>query len=168
MTELEITPGYPNDFGQFPETTGIQTLKIIKPNYNCYQHFADVVNLSDFIANFTEVRIISITAPIVTLPINLCTLQKLVLLDLSGCYNILSIPSEVLAMPSLNIKIGTVISPASQVIGIKIPLMFFQMRFRSFLFIKNLSETLLMKMNVAKLFSLMTSRQKSSDLFLWE
>ena len=48
-------------------------------------------------------------------------MKKLELLDLTGCYTILKIPSEILAMPNLKIKIGNVISPASEVVFIKIP-----------------------------------------------
>ena len=64
---------------------------------------------------------ITIRACIEILPNSLCNLKKLLLLDLSGCYNILSIPAEVLAMPHLKIKIGNVITSASEVVVIKVP-----------------------------------------------
>ena len=65
-----------------------------------YRHHRDeniffVVTIPDTIANLTEVESIAITAKVETLPISLCQLKKLELLDLSGCYNILSIPSEI-------------------------------------------------------------------------
>ena len=102
----------------------IKTLIIVQEKYHGYHRCLDinaVLRIPDTIGNLTELESISITAWIETLPNSLCTLQKLRILDLSGCYNILSIPSEVLAMPTLKIKIGHVISPASAVLVITVP-----------------------------------------------
>ena len=102
----------------------IKSLFLVQEDYKGHHHYRhnySAVKIPNTIANLTAVETISITANIETLPNSLCRLKKLQLLDLTGCYNILSIPSEVLAMPNLKIKIGEVISPASEVAVIPIP-----------------------------------------------
>ena len=102
----------------------IKQLIIEQKDYYCYQRcrsVSSVVTIPDTITNLREVERITISALVETLPKSLCNLKKLELLDLTGCYNILSIPPEILAMSNLTIKIGTVISPASEVVVIKIP-----------------------------------------------
>ena len=79
------------------------------------------LTIPDTIPNLTELESLSIRAFVETLPKSLCNLKKLEFLDLTGCYTILTIPSEILAMPNLKIKVGDVISPASEVVVIKIP-----------------------------------------------
>ena len=86
---------------------GITSLTIVQQYYDGYKQtratFA-VVLIPHTITNLTDQESISIRALIYSLPNSLSSLKKLELLDLSGCYNILSIPSEVLAMSNLNIK----------------------------------------------------------------
>ena len=105
-------------------TTRIKSLMIVQPSYSyygCYEQENMLLTIPDTIINLTDLEAITITAFVKTLPRCLSQLPKLQLLDLSGCYNILSIPAEVLAMPNLKIKIGEVITPASEVVIIKIP-----------------------------------------------
>ena len=105
-------------------TTDIKNVIIVQKNYRAYKRYINsrsLVTIPDTITNLTEVEQISITAKVETLPKCLSTLKKLTLLDLSGCYNILEIPPEILAMPNLKIKIGDIISPASEVILILVP-----------------------------------------------
>ena len=90
----------------------------MQKGYDCYQrsfYFPDVT-IPDTIINLAEVETITIRASVQTLPTNVANLKKLQLLDLTGCYSILSLLSELLAMHKLKIKIGNVISPASEVV----------------------------------------------------
>ena len=89
--------------------------------YKIYIAYLELVTIPETISNLTQLESINIQARIKTLPNSLCKLPKLKLLDLSGCYTILSIPLEVLSMPNLKIKTGDTITPASEVIIIKVP-----------------------------------------------
>ena len=113
-------------FDVFTEETRKNATKnlIIVQDYNGYHWYVqgdEVVTITETILNLAQLESITIQARIKTLPISLCKLPKLKLLDLSGCYNILSIPPEVLAMPNLKIKIGDTVTPASEVFIIKVP-----------------------------------------------
>ena len=101
-----------------------KNLIIVQNDYSGYKWDVpgdEVVTITETILNLAQLESITIQARIKTLPISLCKLPKLKLLDLSGCYDILSIPPEVLAMPNLKIKIGDTITPASEVFIIKVP-----------------------------------------------
>ena len=73
------------------------------------------------IANFTEVESISINARMEALPNCLSQLKKLRYLDLTECYSLSEIPSEILAMPDLMIKFGKVVTPAAEVALLRLP-----------------------------------------------
>lgn len=55
------------------------------------------------------------------LPNCLSQLKKLRYLDLSECYSLSEIPSEILAMPNLMIKFGNVVTPAAEVALLRLP-----------------------------------------------
>ena len=115
---------YISSFDDFHNDNQIRNLILMQKGYYCYQRYRNLssfVTIPDTIANLREVESITLRVKIEILPKSLCNLTKLRLLVLSGCYNILSIPSEVLAMPNLEIKLSAVISPASEVIVIQIP-----------------------------------------------
>ena len=101
----------------------IKHLVIVQKYYDGYNLYNDdsLVIIPGTISHLTEVESITIRAKIETLPRSLCSLKKLELLDLTGCYNIESIPSEVLTMPNLKIKIGDTTTPASEVVIITVP-----------------------------------------------
>ena len=102
----------------------IQHLVIVQECYRrheCHPLESTFHTIPDTIINLTELETISITANLDTLPKCLCTLKKLKLLDLTGCYNIQSISAEVRAMHNLRIKFGDSISPASAVVVIGVP-----------------------------------------------
>ena len=114
----------PTLFNKFIDKTTQYTeiLVIEQQGYRGYEHNrldSSIVAIPDTIANLTEVKSISISAWIETLPKSLSQLKKLELLDLTGCYNIQ--PPEVLAMPNLKVKIGDVTSLASEVFVIRVP-----------------------------------------------
>ena len=49
------------------------------------------------------------------------SVEELKLLDLTGCYNLPSIPPELFAMTLLKIKIGDLLTSASEVVIIRVP-----------------------------------------------
>ena len=126
-TRLSCFDGFLDD----SRKTHIKQLIIEQEAYLGYRHYhgyerpfygpCSIVTIPDTIAILTELETICITAHIETLPKRLCTMKKLKLLDLTGCYNILSIPSEILSLPNLKIQIGSVLSPASEVLVIGVP-----------------------------------------------
>ena len=81
-----------------------------------------LVTIPETISRLIAVETIKINACIKELPVGLSKLNNLKLLDLTGCYNLLSIPEEILKMNELKIKIGDVISRASEVLFIPVPL----------------------------------------------
>lgn len=102
----------------------IKSLVIVQENpcsFDPSTYPSSFVTIPETLANLTDLESISISAYVRTLPECLCTLPNLHLLDLNGCYDSLSISSEVLAMPNLKIKIGDLIVPASEVIVIEVP-----------------------------------------------
>ena len=75
----------------------IKNVIIVQKDYTRYETsiFASfTVTLPETISNLRAVESLTIRARITTLPISLCKLLKLKLLDLNGCYNILSTSSE--------------------------------------------------------------------------
>ena len=125
--ELPLRDITPESFSEFHDENrkNIKKLIIVQQNYYYYyqrcQFLSSAITIPDMITHLTEVTSITIRALVESLPKCLCNLKKLELLDLTGCYNILSIPSDILAMPNLKIRIGNVISPTSEFIVIKIP-----------------------------------------------
>ena len=75
-----------------------------------------LVTIPETIRRLVAVETIKINACINELPVVLSKLNNLKLLDLTGCYNLLSIPEEILEMKELKIKIGDIIARASQVV----------------------------------------------------
>ena len=129
VLQIEIVPPVSyHDFDRVIDenSNNITKLVIVQKDYTAesernpffIQYF---VSIPDTVAKLTELQSVSISARIETVPICLCTLKKLELLDLTGSYNLLKIPSAVLALPNLKIKTGTVISPASEVLLIGVP-----------------------------------------------
>ena len=90
-------------------------------NYAKSNFRSTIVQIPHTIENLTEVRHIRIQASIETLPKTLSLLKKLEVLELTGCYTLLSITQEIIDMPNLKIKIDNVISPASKVLLIGVP-----------------------------------------------
>ena len=80
-----------------------------------------LVTIPETISRLVAVETIKINACIRELPVALSKLTNLKLLDLSGCYNLLSIPDEILKLKDLKIKNGDIISRASEVVFIEVP-----------------------------------------------
>ena len=88
------------------------------PDYYTYH----LVIIPETISRLVAVETIKINACITELPMAISKLNNLKLLDLNGCYNLLSIPGEILKMKDLKITIGDIISRASEVVFISVPL----------------------------------------------
>ena len=122
-------PGYTRTRQEFSviETCAashIKSLIIQQDKYDRYEHRnvdGRFVIIPETISRLGAVETIKINACIEELPVALSKLTNLKLLDLTGCYNLLSIPEEILEMKDLKIKIGDIISKASEVIFIKVP-----------------------------------------------
>ena len=93
-------------------------------NYDRYVQYSAprLVIIPETINRLVAVETIKINAFIRELPVALSKLNNLKLLDLNGCYNLLSIPEEILEMKYLKIKNGDIISKASQIVFITVPL----------------------------------------------
>ena len=87
-------------------------------DYNCRLH---LLIIPETISRFVAVETVKINACIKELPLEVSKLTNLQLLDLTGCYNLLSIPESILKMKDLKIKIGDVLSRASDMIFITVP-----------------------------------------------
>ena len=124
---LRIDLAKSRSFDLFTDLTLKKRLKllIIKEtfyhNYQTYGCKRSCITIPDTIVNLSGLECICIRARVTTLPNSLSRLKKLMMLDLSGCYNILSIPSQVLGMRNLKIKIDDIICPASEVVIIRVP-----------------------------------------------
>ena len=105
------------------DASHIKLLIIEQDNYDGYVQGYDnqLVIIPNTITRLVAVETITINASIRDLPHVLSELNNLKLLDLTGCYNLLSIPEEILEMKDLKIKIGDLISRASEIIFIKVP-----------------------------------------------
>ena len=107
------------------DASHIKSLIIQQDKYDRYQYYYSrdqLVIIPETISRFVAVETITINAFITELPVALSKLTNLKLLDLTGCYNLLSIPEEILEMKDLKIKIGGIISRASEVVFITVPL----------------------------------------------
>ena len=106
------------------DASHIKSLIIEQYNYDRYENSPDLrlVIIPGTVSRLVAVETIKITAYITELPVCLSELNNLRLLDLTGCYNHLSIPEEILKMKDLRIKIGGIISKASEVVFITVPL----------------------------------------------
>ena len=102
----------------------IKSLIIQQDYYDKYERdYYDgnrLVIIPETISRFVAVETIKISACIEELPLALSKLSHLKLLDLSGCYNLLSIPEDILKMKDLKIKSGDIISRAPEVVFIKV------------------------------------------------
>ena len=105
------------------DASPIKSLIIQQAQYDRYVQYSvpRLVSIPETIRRLVAVETIKINACITELPVALSKLSNLKLLDLSGCYNLLSIPNELLEMKDLKIKIGDVISRASEVVFITVP-----------------------------------------------
>ena len=107
------------------DVSHIKHLLIHQEGYSCYETvpspFFSPVIIPDTINKFAAVETIKIKACITELPVALSELTNLKLLDLSGCYNLMSIPDAVYRMRNLKIKVGHTLSEASKVIFITVP-----------------------------------------------
>ena len=106
------------------DATHIKSLIIQQDNYDRYipGYSSDrLVIIPETISRLIAVETIKIHACITELPVALSKLNNLKLLDLTGCYNLLSIPEEILEMKDMNIRIGESISRASEVVFITVP-----------------------------------------------
>ena len=106
------------------DTSHIKSLIIQQADYDRYEAFSCIrlVIIPETISKFVAVETIKINACIEELPVELSKLTNLKLLDLTGCYNLLSIPEAILEMKDLKIKIGDIISKASEILFIEVPL----------------------------------------------
>ena len=99
------------------DVSHIKSLIIQQDNYDRYvvHSYNDlIVIMPKTISRLDAVETIKINACIEELPLALSKLNNLKLLDLTGCYNLLS-PKVILKMKDLKIKIGDIISRASEV-----------------------------------------------------
>ena len=80
-----------------------------------------LVVIPETISRLAAIETITINAYVEELPVALSKLSNLKLLDLSGCYNLLSIPEQILEMKDLKIKIGPITSRASDILFITVP-----------------------------------------------
>ena len=99
------------------DASHIKLLIIEQVNYFRHREVDEqFVIIPETISRLVAVETIMINACIIELPVALAKLKHLRLLDLTGCYNLLSIPEEILEMKELKIKIGDIIARASQVV----------------------------------------------------
>ena len=105
------------------DASRIKSLIIQQANYDRYKLSLDpnLVIIPETVSRLVAVETIKINACIKELPVALTKLNNLKLLDLSGCYNLFSIPEAVFEMKDLKIKIGDIISRASEVVFIPVP-----------------------------------------------
>ena len=107
------------------DASRIKSLIIQQDKYDRYEDlFSDsrLVIIPETISRLVALETITITACITELPVALTKLNNLKLLDLTGCYNLLSVPDEIVEMKDLKIKIGDTISRASEILFINVPL----------------------------------------------
>ena len=106
------------------DASRIKSLIIQQDKYDEYKphSYYILVTIPDTISRLVAVETIKINACIEELPVALSELKHLKLLDLTGCYNLLSIPKVILKMKDLKIKIGDTISRASEILFINVPL----------------------------------------------
>ena len=81
----------------------------------------NISSLPPAITRLTSLEHIRISSYITELPTILSQLTHLKLLDLTGCHHLFTIPDELHNMPGLKIKIGDIISRASEVVFIAVP-----------------------------------------------
>ena len=107
------------------DVSHIKYLVVHQEGYTCYETspspFFSTVIIPDTITKFAPVETIKINAFITELPVALSELTNLRLLDLTGCYNLLSIPAPLRRMKNLKVKIGDIISRVSRVVFITVP-----------------------------------------------
>ena len=106
------------------DASHIKSLIIQPDNYDRYNpSFSDelLVTIPETISRLVAVETIKINAFITELPVELSKLNNLKLLDLTGCYNLLSIPDEITEMKDLKIKVGDIISRVPEVVFITVP-----------------------------------------------
>ena len=101
----------------------IRDFAIHQEGYNCYKRYSHVhlVIIPEVIKRLIAVESITISACVEELPVALSELKNLKFLDLSGCYNLLSIPEIVQEMENLKIRIWDITSEASAVAFIPMP-----------------------------------------------
>ena len=107
------------------DASQIKSLIIQQDKYDRYEAYYSndhLVIIPETICRLVAVETLTISACITELPVAISKLNNLKLLDLSGCYNLFSIPEEILKMKDLKIKIGDIISRASEVVFINVPL----------------------------------------------
>ena len=109
------------------DVSHIKSLNVQQDHYDGYLQYYyyyvrnSLVLIPETISRLVALETIKIDACIEELPVALSKLANLKLLDLSSCYNLLSIPDEILEMKDLKIKIGDVTSRASEVVFVKVP-----------------------------------------------
>ena len=105
------------------DVSHIKSLNVQQDKYDRYVQYSvpRLVMIPEIISRLVAVETIKINAFITELPMAISKLNNLKLLDLTGCYNLLSIPEEILKMKELKIKIGDIISKASEILFIPVP-----------------------------------------------
>ena len=115
--QIELNDGCAFSAIEKCDASRIKSLIIQQDNYHRYApdylYRGHLVSIPETISRFVAVETIKINACITELPVALSQLNNLKLLDLTGCYNLSSIPEEILEMKDLKIKIGEIISRAS-------------------------------------------------------
>ena len=105
------------------DASPIKSLIIQQDKYDRYDYPYDhLVTIPETISRLAALETIKINACIRELPVELSKLNNLKLLDLSSCYHLSYIPEEILEMKELKIKFGDIISRASEILFIPVPL----------------------------------------------
>ena len=111
------------------EKSDVSQFKYLVIHQEGYEHYENThssinsisVNIPETISRLVAVEHITICACIEELSAEISQLVNLKVLDLTGCYNLLSISESIREMPNLKIKIGDVLSEASDVVFIALP-----------------------------------------------